>query len=67
MLNWIAETWCKTMHKGPMWPIHGRYTCSECLREYTVPWEGPVMEEEYADPELRQQLTVSTQTATAIQ
>jgi hypothetical protein len=42
-LKWIGEFWCKTTHSRPMWPMHGRYTCPECLREYPVPWEGPVM------------------------
>jgi hypothetical protein len=22
-----------------MWPIHGEYHCSTCLRRYPVPWE----------------------------
>ena len=22
-----------------MWPIHGEYHCSICLRRYPVPWE----------------------------
>ena len=23
-----------------MWPIHGKYICPQCLREYPVAWEG---------------------------
>jgi len=38
MLNWIANLWCRKMHSGAMWPIHGRYICPRCLREYTVEW-----------------------------
>jgi hypothetical protein len=36
-----------------MWPIHGRYICSECFREYPVAWEGRAKPEEYADPSLQ--------------
>jgi len=42
MRNWIAELWCKTMHTRAMWPIHGRYICPDCLREYRVSWEDEV-------------------------
>ena len=47
MLDKISELWCKIMHDRPMWPIHGRYICSDCMREYAVEWEHP-----------RQQMTV---------
>ena len=40
MKNWIAQVWCKTMHSKAMWPIHGKYICPTCLREYPVVWEG---------------------------
>lgn len=53
MLNWISELWCKKMHVQAMWPIHGRYICPQCLREYPVVWEGPATPAEYADPSLR--------------
>jgi len=36
-----------------MWPIHGKYTCPDCLRQYSVKWEGPAVRNEYADPALR--------------
>jgi len=39
MWNRIAEMWCKSMHSSAMWPIHGKYICPECLREYPVAWE----------------------------
>ncbi len=53
MINWISEFWCKKMHNGAMWPIHGKYICSQCLREYRLNWEGPADPTEYADPSLR--------------
>ncbi len=53
MWNRIAELWCRTMHKSAMWPMHGKYICQQCLREYPVAWEGPVTAAEYADPKLR--------------
>jgi hypothetical protein len=31
-----------------MWPIHGKYICKRCLREYTVTWEGPVAPGEHS-------------------
>jgi transposase-like protein len=40
MWNWFLKYWCKTMHSQAMWPIHGRYLCSQCLREYPVEWGG---------------------------
>jgi len=36
-----------------MWPIHGKYICQDCMREYAVTWEGPASVSEYADPGLR--------------
>jgi hypothetical protein len=53
MMNWISGLWCKKMHSGAMWPIHGRYICPDCLREYPVAWEGHAKAEEYADPALQ--------------
>ena len=48
MLNWIRSTWCKSMHTETMWPMHGKYICPRCLREYPVAWEGPATVAEYA-------------------
>ena len=53
MMQWIRTTWCKSMHNQAMWPIHGKYICPTCLREYPVAWEQPVAQPEYADPALR--------------
>jgi hypothetical protein len=53
MINRISEMWCKKMHTRAMWPIHGKYVCQECLREYPVVWEGSPKATEYADPGLR--------------
>ena len=52
MMNWISQLWCKKMHSQAMWPIHGKYICPQCLREYPVAWEGPASPAEYA-PSLR--------------
>jgi len=41
------------MHSRTMWPIHGKYTCPQCLREYAVSWEGLPKSQEYADPALK--------------
>jgi hypothetical protein len=71
MLNRISEFWCRKMHDGAMWPIHGRYVCPQCLREYPVEWEGQATTPEYADPALRNAglpiTSPMTSTITAIQ
>ena len=28
------------MHRRAMWPIHGKYICPQCLREFPVVWDG---------------------------
>jgi hypothetical protein len=40
MWNKIEQMWCRMMHEQTMWPMHGKYTCGKCLREYPVAWEG---------------------------
>jgi hypothetical protein len=45
----IADLWCRKMHNDDaMWPIHGKYICKRCLREYTVTWEGPIAPGEHS-------------------
>ena len=34
----IQELWCAAMHDRALWPIHGKYRCATCLREYPVPF-----------------------------
>lgn len=34
----LEKIWCSFMHDSPMWPIHGRYACRVCGREYPVAW-----------------------------
>ena len=63
MLNRISELWCKKMHSRAMWPIHGRYICPDCLREYRVAWEGPAKPEEYADASVQPDAIQITETA----
>jgi len=41
------------MHPQAMWPIHGKYTCPQCFREFPVSWETLPNKNEYADPSLR--------------
>jgi len=40
MKDWMAQVWCKRMHRGAMWPIHGKYVCPQCLREFPVAWNS---------------------------
>lgn len=34
----LKALWCRLFHGAPMWPIHGYYRCSTCLRKHPVPW-----------------------------
>jgi hypothetical protein len=47
-LSMLGKAWCRTMHRQAMWPIHGEYYCSICLRRYPVPWEHGTEEPEEA-------------------
>ncbi len=38
MIRRMRELWCKAAHGRPMWPMHGKYICSSCFREYPVKW-----------------------------
>ncbi len=38
MLNWLSGLWCRSMHSGATWPMHGKYVCPKCWREYPVSW-----------------------------
>jgi len=43
LMNRIETAWCEQMHTAVMWPIHGKYRCGTCMREYAVasrPWSG---------------------------
>jgi len=39
LIEQVEKLWCETMHSRTMWPIHGKYRCGECLREYEVAFE----------------------------
>jgi hypothetical protein len=39
MIEKLLTAWCRQMHDGAMWPMHGRYLCRQCLREYRLAWE----------------------------
>jgi hypothetical protein len=39
MLERFLAAWCRHMHNGAMWPMHGRYLCRQCLREHPIAWE----------------------------
>ena len=36
----IETVWCRVMHSGTTWPIHGHYQCTTCGRSYQVPWSN---------------------------
>jgi hypothetical protein len=40
LMNRIETLWCEQMHTDVMWPIHGKYRCGKCMREYAVGFEG---------------------------
>jgi hypothetical protein len=39
MIEKFLAAWCRNMHSGAMWPMHGRYICRQCLRQHPVAWE----------------------------
>jgi len=39
LMNRIETLWCEQMHTSVMWPIHGKYRCGTCMREYAVEFE----------------------------
>jgi hypothetical protein len=41
LIDRIEQAWCENMHTSTMWPIHGKYRCGTCLREYHVAFESP--------------------------
>jgi hypothetical protein len=45
-----SEAWCKSMHSKAMWPMHGKYICPECFREYPVAWAEIPTGSEQAPP-----------------
>jgi hypothetical protein len=52
MLNWLSELWCRSMHSGAMWPMHGKYVCPKCWREYPIYW-GNAAEERLQAAEIQ--------------
>lgn len=36
IFTWVGNWWCRRFHKLPMWPMHSKYVCPECLREFTT-------------------------------
>ncbi len=40
LMNRIETFWCEHMHTATLWPIHGKYRCASCLREYPVDFEA---------------------------
>jgi hypothetical protein len=60
----FSAAWCKTMHKHTTWPMHGRYICLDCGREYAVVWtESATPEPEPAPPAARVQKTLDVRGA----
>jgi hypothetical protein len=45
LMEKLAAFWCSIAHDSPMWPIHGRYVCRVCGREYPVEWSEEAVEE----------------------
>jgi hypothetical protein len=41
MFESALRWWCRAVHKNVMHPVHGKYICGDCLREWPVPWGEP--------------------------
>jgi hypothetical protein len=48
-MNRISSLWCRLFHSTPMHPIHGKYICPDCLREFPVPWDAVEQPKEHAE------------------
>ncbi len=55
MFDRMAEIWCQAMHRQTTWPMHGRYTCLQCGRQYRVAWYPPDYEEVRVNQETREE------------
>jgi hypothetical protein len=55
------------MHRQAMWPMHGKYICQQCLREYPLNWEVPARAAVYAHPVQRNNGIAATQTVSIVQ
>src|SRR5262249_3340277 len=38
MFNLVLGVWCRRFHRRALWPLHCKYICPRCLREYPVQW-----------------------------
>jgi len=39
MFEPFLRFWCRKLHPRPMWPMHGKYICPRCFREYRLDWD----------------------------
>jgi hypothetical protein len=39
LMNRVEQIWCEQMHSAILWPIHGKYRCAKCHREYPATFE----------------------------
>lgn len=42
IIDLAGRLWCGLMHDQITWPIHGRYRCRTCWREYHVRFDATV-------------------------
>lgn len=38
MFESVLRWWCRMAHRSVFHPMHGKYICGVCLREWPVPW-----------------------------
>jgi hypothetical protein len=41
MFESALRWWCRRVHNNVFHPMHGKYICGVCLREWPVPWAEP--------------------------
>ena len=41
MFESALRWWCRMAHNNVFHPVHGKYICGVCLREWPVPWGEP--------------------------
>jgi hypothetical protein len=48
MFESALRWWCRQAHNSVLHPMHGKYICAVCLREWPVPWENKEVNEHRA-------------------
>jgi hypothetical protein len=51
MFESALRWWCRQTHNSVLHPMHGKYICGVCLREWPVPWAEKKADEHGLKPQ----------------